>query len=291
MGDPKRIRKKYKTPRQPFEKSRITHDLQLVGKYGLRNMKAVWKHQTMLANFRGNARRLLSLEEEDRQVGERELLGRLNRLGLIKSNATLDNVLSLKIEDFMERRLQTMVYKSGMATTTHHARQMIVHGHIGIGEKISKSPSYLVKAAEEKIITYVGKSPFRKTSHKALPANVYKSKKPKEDKKRDDRGGRRPQRRPGRSGPPRPAPTAEKKVIDKAVERPVPTKEGTVPSEKVVLDEKVVDILPPKEKAEPKKVAPAKKVEPKKAEPAKKVEPKKAEPAKKVEPKKGDDKK
>ncbi len=300
MGDPKRIRKKYKTPRQPFEKTRITHDLQLVGKYGLRNMKAVWKHQTMLGNFRGNARRLLSIEEEDRKVGERELLGRLNRLGLIKANATLDNVLSLKIEDFLERRLQTMVYKSGMATTPHHARQMIVHGHIGIGEKIARSPSYLVKAAEEKVLTFLGDSPFKKTSHKALPANVYKSKKPKEDKRRDDRGGRRPQRRPGqRSGPPKPAPTptAEGKKLEKAVERPVPTKEGTVPAEKVILDEKVVDILPPKEKvepaikAEPKKAEPAKKVEPKKAEPAKKVEPKKAEPAKKVEPKKGDDKK
>ena len=275
MGDPKRIRKKYKTPRQPFEKTRITHDLQLVGKYGLRNMKAVWKHQTMLGNFRGNARRLLSLDEEDRKVGERELLGRLNRLGLIKANATLDNVLSLKIEDFLERRLQTMVYKSGMATTPHHARQMIVHGHIGIGEKIARSPSYLVKAADEKILTFLGNSPFKKTSHKALPANVYKAKKPKEDKRRDDRGGRRPQRRPGqRSGPPKPAPTpaAEGKKLEKAVERPVPTKEGTVPTEKVILDEKVVDILPPKEKAEPKKAEPAKKVEPKKAPTAKKTE-------------------
>lgn len=255
MGDPKRIRKKYKTPRQPFEKTRITHDLQLVGKYGLRNMKAVWKHQTMLANFRGNARRLLSHDEEDRRVGEQELLGRLHRLGLIKKNATLDNVLSLKIEDFLERRLQTMVYKTGMATTPHHARQMIVHGHIGIGDKIPKSPSYIVPLAEEKLLAFARDSPLAKTSHKALPANVYKSKKPKEDK-RDDRGGRRPQRRPDRSGPAKPSSQAiGAKIPDKAIERPVPTKEGTVPTEKVILDEKVVEILPPEEKAEPKKKA------------------------------------
>jgi small subunit ribosomal protein S4 len=255
MGDPKRIRKKYKTPRQPFEKTRITHDLQLVGKYGLRNMKSVWKHQTMLANFRGNARRLLSLEEEDRKVGEKELLGRLNRLGLIKSNATLDNVLSLKIEDFLERRLQTMVYKSGMATTPHHARQMIVHGHISIGEKIARSPSYLVPLKEEKIIAFVGKSPFTKASHKALPANVYKSKKPKEDK-RDQRGGKKPQRRTDR---PDTAPKKDNKIPEKAVERPVPTKGGKIPLEKVILDETEIDILPPDEKAEPKKEAPKKK--------------------------------
>jgi small subunit ribosomal protein S9e len=29
----------YKTPRRPFEKERIDHELQLVGKYGLKNKK------------------------------------------------------------------------------------------------------------------------------------------------------------------------------------------------------------------------------------------------------------
>jgi len=98
MGDPKRIRKKYKTPRQPFERHRIDADLALIGKYGLRNMKSVWKLNTLLAKFRSNARRLLSLEEDDRKIGEQELIGRLQRLGLLETKATLDDVLSLKIE-------------------------------------------------------------------------------------------------------------------------------------------------------------------------------------------------
>ncbi len=208
MGDPKRIRKKYKTPRQPFERHRIDADLALIGKYGLRNMKSVWKLNTLLAKFRSNARRLLSLEEDDRKIGEQELIGRLQRLGLLETKATLDDVLSLKIETFLERRLQTMVYKKGMATTPHHSRQMIVHGHILIGDKIAKSPSYIVPAEEEKQIVYNKNSPLAKASHKALPSNVYKSKKAPAEKKDSRRGGkpgdkrgaqRRPQRTPGPS--------------------------------------------------------------------------------------------
>ena len=192
MGDPKRIRKKYKTPRQPFERHRIDDELQLIGKYGLRNMTDVWKINTMLANFRSNARNLLSLEEEDRKVRETELLGRLNRLGLLSSKATLDDVLSMKIEDFLDRRLQTFVYKMGMATTPHHARQMIVHGHISVDNRITKSPSYLVQKIEEKTIEFSETSPYKKSSHKALPANVYKDAKPAEEKRRPSRRDQKP---------------------------------------------------------------------------------------------------
>ncbi len=218
MGDPKRIRKKYKTPRQPFERHRIDSDLALIGKYGLRNMKAVWKLNTLLANFRSNARRLLSLDVDDRKIGEQELIGRLQRLGLLDAKATLDNVLSLKIESFLERRLQTMVYKSGMATTPHHSRQMIVHGHIIIGDKIAKSPSYIVPAAEEKLIVFNKHSPLAKESHKALPSNVFKNKKPQADKKdsrRGDRRGGRPGDRGGQRRPQRtPGPSASK-IVEK----------------------------------------------------------------------------
>ena len=235
MGDPKRIRKKYKTPRQPFERHRIDEELALIGKYGLRNMKAVWKVNTLLANFRSNARRLLSLEEEDRKVGEMELIGRLQRLGLLEKKATLDDVLSLKIENFLERRLQTLVYKKGMATTPYHSRQMIVHGHVMIGDKVAKSPSYLVPGGEEKLIMYSNSSPLAKPSHKALPANVYKEKKPAAEKKDTRRGGRRDDRRG-----------------DKREEKP--SKRTSVPASKIVEEEgQDVDVvaiaIPPEEEA------------------------------------------
>ena len=191
MGDPKRIRKKYKTPRQPFDKNRIHEELQLIGKYGLRNMKDVWKHSTVLGNFRSNARHLLSLEDEDRRTGELELLGRLQRMGLLAKNATLDDVLSLEIENLLERRLQTLIYKKGLACSPYHARQMIVHKHIMVGENIVNSPSYLVSPEEEKAIQFSSNSPFVKDSHKALPANVYKSKE-KAEPKREPKRGKKP---------------------------------------------------------------------------------------------------
>ncbi len=239
MGDPKRIKKKYKTPRQPFARQRIEHDLQIVGKYGLRNMKSVWKFSTLLRHFRGNARRLLSLDDEDRKTGELELLGRLQRMGLVAKNATLDNVLSLQIENFLERRLQTLVHKKGFATTPYHSRQMIVHGHISIGDRIAKSPNYLVPPSEENSIVFTSDSPYRKASHKALPTNVFKSKKPKVDRRRQDRG---------RRGPPRPKP--KKKVPikqDDAKEKPLLVPDETGKEVKDIKEEeRVKETLPPK---------------------------------------------
>jgi len=239
MGDPRKIRKKYKTPRQPFERHRIDHDIQIVGKYGLRNMKAVWKLSTMLRNFRGNARKLLSLEEEDRKIGEQELLGRLQRMGLVTKKATLDDVLSLQIEDFLERRLQTLVYKKGLATTPHHARQMIVHGHILIGERIAKSPSYLVPPQEESLLSYNTTSPYRKTSHKALPANVYKGKKPSEEKKADRRRAH-----------PRDKIKKKPKIDDAEIEEAVAIKVDEVAEEITEITEKAEKAVPKKLKDE-----------------------------------------
>ena len=89
MGDPKKFRKKYKTPRHPYVSDRIDIDLQMICKYGLRNLREAWKNTTMLRNFRVNARKLLSLEEETRKIGEKELLGRLLRMGLVSKKATL----------------------------------------------------------------------------------------------------------------------------------------------------------------------------------------------------------
>lgn len=72
----------------------------------------------------------------------------------------LDYVLALKIEDFLERRLQTQVYKSGLAKSIHHARVLIRQRHIRVGKQIVNVPSFVVRLDSQKHIDFSLTSPY-----------------------------------------------------------------------------------------------------------------------------------
>jgi small subunit ribosomal protein S4 len=155
MGDPRRIKKKYRKPKHPWRADRIEAEKRILREYGLKNKKEIWRAETILRNYRRQARRLLALHTEQARREEKELLKSLARLGLLKKKATLDDVLALKVNDLLDRRLQTVVYKKGLANTPKHARQLIVHGHVTVkGGKVT-APSYLVRAEEEDSIKVV----------------------------------------------------------------------------------------------------------------------------------------
>ncbi|KAL8117149.1 hypothetical protein AgCh_015161 [Apium graveolens] len=125
--------KTFKKPRRPYEKERLDAELKLVGEYGLRCKRELWRVQYALSRIRNAARNLLTLEEKDpRRIFEGEaLLRRMNRYGLLdESQNKLDYVLALTVENFLERRLQTLVFKTGMAKSIHHARVLIRQRHI-----------------------------------------------------------------------------------------------------------------------------------------------------------------
>ncbi|VDO07082.1 unnamed protein product [Rodentolepis nana] len=139
----------------PYEKERLDQELKLIGQYGLRNKREVWRVKLSLAQIRKNARELLTLEESNlrRQFEGNALLRRLVRMGILpEDKMKLDFVLGLKIEDFLERRLQTIVYKMGLARSIHHARVLIRQRHIRVRKQLVDCPSFMVRLDSQKHI-------------------------------------------------------------------------------------------------------------------------------------------
>merc|ERR1712002_1436554 len=155
--------KRYSTPRRPFEKPRLDQELKLVGEYGLRNKRELWIVKMFLAQIRKAARELLTLDEKDsrRLFQGNALLRRLVRTGVLdEGRMKLDYVLGLKPEDFLERRLQTQVFKLGLAKSIHHARVLIKQGHIRVRKQVVNVPSFFVRLDSQKHIDFSVKSPF-----------------------------------------------------------------------------------------------------------------------------------
>jgi len=148
----RKIRKTYSKPRRPWDKARIEEEAKIMKKYGLRRKREIWRAAALLRSFRQRARNLAAVKNEEE---EKKLLERLYRLGLLEKGASLNDVLSLTVEDILERRLQTIVAKKGLANTVKQARQFIVHGHIGVEGRRVKFPSFLVtRELEDKIDYY-----------------------------------------------------------------------------------------------------------------------------------------
>mmetsp|Transcript_41814 Transcript_41814/g.58832 ORF Transcript_41814/g.58832 Transcript_41814/m.58832 type:complete len:110 (-) Transcript_41814:249-578(-) len=85
----------------------------------------------------------------------------MSRYGLLADDELeLDHVLQLSTQKLLERRLQTKVYKQGLAKSIHHARVLIKQRHIRVGNQIVNSPSFNVRTASEKHIDFSTNSPY-----------------------------------------------------------------------------------------------------------------------------------
>jgi len=148
--------KGYETPNHPFQGERIAEEHGLLDTYGLKNKEELWRVQSQLRSFRREARDLLGSAQTADAAEEAgaEFLARLKRIGVLDEGDELDDILSLEINDVLERRLQTVAYRKGLANTTQQARQFIVHGHVTVdGARVTR-PSYTVDVDEEDAIEF-----------------------------------------------------------------------------------------------------------------------------------------
>ena len=143
---PKRKQKKYSKPKRPYDKERIQDEDGLVKKYGLKNKKEIWKSEDAIEKIRGQAKSLLTKSEKEQE----KFMGKLRKSGFDVNK--IADILSLNKEDYLKRRLQSIVVKKGLATTPRQARQFIVHKHISINKEIINAPSYIVPIEDEKKI-------------------------------------------------------------------------------------------------------------------------------------------
>ena len=188
MGDPKKQEKHYDSVRRPWDKDRITQEEKIVQKYGLRKKKELRKAETILRRLRQRARSLIGTKNEKDQS---LLLRKAYELGLTEKEATLDHILNLKVVTVLDRRIQTMLIKTGLSNTPLQSRQFITHGHISIDGIKVISPSYLVRRSEEKAIGFLQASvlngKFKLNEKKETPEkNAKKTYTPKDNIKKEE---------------------------------------------------------------------------------------------------------
>ena len=192
MGDPKKQRKKFTTPSHPWERNRIEEEKIITKQFGFRNKTEIWKMQAILRNFKNQAKDLIKRSDKDAENQQKLLMAKLIKMGLIEQEIEVEKILDIPMNDLFNRRLQSVVYKQGLAHSMKQARQFIVHGHITVNNKVLDVPSYIVKKGEEEVIGFKENSPLQDEEH---PERVTEAKKeleeitikPKEESKTKER--------------------------------------------------------------------------------------------------------
>jgi len=188
MGDPRRLRKAFSKPPHPWQKVRIDDEKIVFEEYGLKNKKELWKTTSLLRLYAENAKRIIRTRNAQSEIEEKQLISKLQKIGILPASATIADVLGISSKDIFGRRLQTVVFKKGLARTIKQARQFIVHEHIMVGDKIISRPSYLVPVDLEEGISFAINSSLSSAEHpERISAAAPKAPEEPKNKKREAR--------------------------------------------------------------------------------------------------------
>lgn len=144
-----RKHKIYSRPRKAYDSARIAEENRLVARYGLKNKREIWKADSAVDNIRSQAKKLITASVEE----QKKLISKLDKMGFKVEK--IADILALKKEDWLKRRLQSIIVEKQIAKTPKAARQLISHKHISVSGNIVNIPSYLVHVNEEDKISVV----------------------------------------------------------------------------------------------------------------------------------------
>jgi len=187
MGDPRRIRKKFSGPAHPWQKERIDEEKIFFKEYGLKNKSEIWKAASKLRGFKIQVKKIIKAKTEQSEKEKTQLLSKLAKLGILQENQNIDDILGLSTKDILERRLQSVVFRKGLAKSMKQARQFITHEHIIVNNKKITAPGFLVPKSLENSISFSQSSSFVSEDHperiqEKKPAIKAKKEKQKEKK-------------------------------------------------------------------------------------------------------------
>lgn len=149
----RKLRKKLKKPKSPWDKERMDREDGLMKMYGIRRKREIWSAESILRSFRRRARELAAKKDK---AEEKILLEKLYKMGILNKDAILDDVLGLTLENILDRRLQTFVFKNNLAHTPNQARQLVTHGHVTVDGRKIVYPAFFVTRDLEKKISFYG---------------------------------------------------------------------------------------------------------------------------------------
>jgi small subunit ribosomal protein S4 len=266
MGDPKKLKKKYSTPVHPWNLSNIEAERVIKKEYGLRNKKEIYVASSFLKKYKNIAKKLIATRTKQGEKEKAQVLAKLQQLGLLSIASELDQILGVELKDVLERRLQSIIFRKGLARTITQARQFITHRHISINGKEISMPSYLVSLKEEDAITFKSKSSLSDVEH---PERAIKEVAPVEVKDEATKEMPKEEKEPVKIEKEAPAEKVEEPVKEdpKEEEKVEEAKPAEEPAKEVKAEEPVKEM--PKEEVPAEKVEEPAKEEPKEVEEAK----------------------
>ena len=144
---PKRKHQKFNRPKKMFDIALIKEENALIKRYGLKNRREVWKANFAIGKIRNLAKELILANETEKT----KFIERQAKKGFAVTS--IADILALGKEDYLKRRLESIVVAKKLAKTHKQARQMIAHRHVLLDGNVINSPAHITTVEEEGNIT------------------------------------------------------------------------------------------------------------------------------------------